>query len=69
MYRTTQSRRTVVYHQSFVIIKAILLSQATGDTNKLIMIWEAATCKHLYRFTGHRDAVSVRTRLIVVPDA
>uniref|UniRef100_A0A6J0UH88 U3 small nucleolar RNA-interacting protein 2 isoform X1 n=1 Tax=Pogona vitticeps TaxID=103695 RepID=A0A6J0UH88_9SAUR len=31
---------------------------ATGDRNKLIMIWEAATCQHLYRFTGHRDAVS-----------
>ncbi|XP_051528626.1 U3 small nucleolar RNA-interacting protein 2-like isoform X1 [Myxocyprinus asiaticus] len=31
---------------------------ATGDMNKLIMIWDAATCKHLYKFTGHRDAVS-----------
>nr|XP_006630762.1 PREDICTED: U3 small nucleolar RNA-interacting protein 2 [Lepisosteus oculatus] len=31
---------------------------ATGDWNKLIMIWEAATCKHLYKFTGHKDAVS-----------
>ncbi|XP_032065869.1 U3 small nucleolar RNA-interacting protein 2 isoform X2 [Thamnophis elegans] len=31
---------------------------ATGDRNKLIMIWEAATCKHLYKFTGHRDTVS-----------
>nr|XP_005987145.2 PREDICTED: U3 small nucleolar RNA-interacting protein 2 [Latimeria chalumnae] len=31
---------------------------ATGDKNKLIMIWEAATCKHLYKFTGHKDAVS-----------
>ncbi|KAJ7316713.1 hypothetical protein JRQ81_002875 [Phrynocephalus forsythii] len=31
---------------------------ATGDRNKLIMIWEAATCHHLYKFTGHRDAVS-----------
>ncbi|KAL7843686.1 hypothetical protein AOLI_G00251980 [Acnodon oligacanthus] len=31
---------------------------ATGDMNKLIMIWEAATCKFLYKFTGHRDAVS-----------
>ncbi|XP_067417267.1 LOW QUALITY PROTEIN: U3 small nucleolar RNA-interacting protein 2 [Emydura macquarii macquarii] len=31
---------------------------ATGDRNKLIMIWEAATCKHLHKFTGHRDAVS-----------
>nr|XP_028574561.1 U3 small nucleolar RNA-interacting protein 2 [Podarcis muralis] len=31
---------------------------ATGDRNKLILIWEAATCSHLYKFTGHRDAVS-----------
>uniref|UniRef100_A0AAY4E2W9 U3 small nucleolar RNA-interacting protein 2 n=1 Tax=Denticeps clupeoides TaxID=299321 RepID=A0AAY4E2W9_9TELE len=31
---------------------------ATGDKNKLIMIWEAATLQHLYKFTGHRDAVS-----------
>ncbi|MGH0181316.1 UNVERIFIED_CONTAM: hypothetical protein FKN15_006650 [Acipenser sinensis] len=31
---------------------------ATGDRNKLIIIWEAAPCKHLYTFTGHRDAVS-----------
>lgn len=33
--------------------------QATGDRNKLIMIWDAATCKRLHIFTGHRDAVSV----------
>ncbi|KFU83763.1 U3 small nucleolar RNA-interacting protein 2, partial [Chaetura pelagica] len=31
---------------------------ATGDRNKLIMIWDAATCKRLHIFTGHRDAVS-----------
>ncbi|NXI38790.1 U3IP2 protein, partial [Galbula dea] len=31
---------------------------ATGDRNKLIMIWEAATCRRLHIFTGHRDAVS-----------
>ncbi|XP_007425948.1 U3 small nucleolar RNA-interacting protein 2 isoform X1 [Python bivittatus] len=31
---------------------------ATGDRNKLIMIWEAANCRHLYKFTGHRDTVS-----------
>ncbi|RMB99977.1 hypothetical protein DUI87_23386 [Hirundo rustica rustica] len=31
---------------------------ATGDKNKLIMIWDAATCKRLHIFTGHRDAVS-----------
>ncbi|XP_048879826.1 U3 small nucleolar RNA-interacting protein 2 [Brienomyrus brachyistius] len=31
---------------------------ATGDMNKLIMIWDGATCKHLQKLTGHRDAVS-----------
>ncbi|CAN9512029.1 unnamed protein product [Ophioblennius macclurei] len=31
---------------------------ATGDVNKLIMIWEAETCKHLYKFTGHKGPVS-----------
>ncbi|OWK63641.1 U3 small nucleolar RNA-interacting protein 2 [Lonchura striata] len=31
---------------------------ATGDRNKLIMIWDAATCKRLHIFRGHRDAVS-----------
>ncbi|KAE8298467.1 U3 small nucleolar RNA-interacting protein 2 RRP9-like protein [Larimichthys crocea] len=31
---------------------------ATGDMNKLIMIWEAETCKHLYKFTGHKGPVS-----------
>lgn len=35
------------------------VGQATGDRNKLIMIWDAATCKRLHIFTGHRDAVSV----------
>ncbi|XP_032050130.1 U3 small nucleolar RNA-interacting protein 2 [Aythya fuligula] len=30
----------------------------TGDRNKLILVWEAATCKRLHTFTGHRDAVS-----------
>lgn len=33
--------------------------QATGDRNKLIMIWDTATCKRLHIFTGHHDAVSV----------
>ncbi|TRY94888.1 hypothetical protein DNTS_032989 [Danionella cerebrum] len=31
---------------------------ATGDMNKLIMIWDPETCKRLYNFTGHKDAVS-----------
>lgn len=34
--------------------------QATGDMTNLIMIWEAETCKHLYKFTGHKGPVSVR---------
>lgn len=33
---------------------------ASGDRSKLILIWEAQSCQHLYTFTGHRDAVSVR---------
>ncbi|KAI4532378.1 hypothetical protein R6Z07F_016265 [Ovis aries] len=31
---------------------------ASGDRSKLILIWEAQSCQHLYTFTGHRDAVS-----------
>uniref|UniRef100_A0A672QG46 Ribosomal RNA processing 9, U3 small nucleolar RNA binding protein n=1 Tax=Sinocyclocheilus grahami TaxID=75366 RepID=A0A672QG46_SINGR len=31
---------------------------ASGDMNKLIMIWDPVTCKHLYKLKGHRDAVS-----------
>ncbi|XP_043108401.1 U3 small nucleolar RNA-interacting protein 2 isoform X2 [Puntigrus tetrazona] len=31
---------------------------ASGDMNKLIMIWDPMTCKHLYKFKGHRGAVS-----------
>ncbi|TNN84402.1 U3 small nucleolar RNA-interacting protein 2 [Liparis tanakae] len=31
---------------------------ATGDVNKLIMIWEAETCKRLYKFTGHKGPIS-----------
>ncbi|XP_014331420.1 U3 small nucleolar RNA-interacting protein 2 isoform X2 [Xiphophorus maculatus] len=31
---------------------------ATGDMNNLIMIWEGETCKHLYKFTGHKGPVS-----------
>ncbi|XP_074054187.1 U3 small nucleolar RNA-interacting protein 2 [Macrotis lagotis] len=31
---------------------------ATGDKNKLILIWDVDTCRHLFTFTGHRDAVS-----------
>lgn len=34
--------------------------KATGDMNKFIMIWEAETCKRLYKFTGHKGPVSVR---------
>lgn len=31
---------------------------ATGDMNNLVMIWDADTCKHLYKFTGHKGPVS-----------
>nr|XP_013810969.1 PREDICTED: U3 small nucleolar RNA-interacting protein 2 [Apteryx mantelli mantelli] len=50
-----------VGHTAHILCMAISSDSkylATGDRNKLIMIWEAATCKHLYKFTGHRDAVS-----------
>ncbi|NXQ35070.1 U3IP2 protein, partial [Alaudala cheleensis] len=48
-------------HASHVLCMAISSDSkylATGDRNKLIMIWDAATCKRLHIFTGHRDAVS-----------
>lgn len=38
--------------------------QASGDRSKLILIWEAQSCQHLYTFTGHRDAVSVRLWIV-----
>ncbi|XP_069792959.1 U3 small nucleolar RNA-interacting protein 2 [Narcine bancroftii] len=31
---------------------------ATGDRNKLILIWNAATCQHLHTFKGHKGAVA-----------
>ncbi|NXD72776.1 U3IP2 protein, partial [Eolophus roseicapillus] len=48
-------------HSSHVLCMAISSDGkylATGDRNKLIMIWDTATCKRLHIFTGHRDAVS-----------
>ncbi|KFR02825.1 U3 small nucleolar RNA-interacting protein 2, partial [Opisthocomus hoazin] len=48
-------------HASHVLCMAISSDGkylATGDRNKLIMTWDAATCKRLHIFTGHRDAVS-----------
>ncbi|XP_009879403.1 PREDICTED: U3 small nucleolar RNA-interacting protein 2 [Charadrius vociferus] len=48
-------------HASHVLCMAISSDGkylATGDRNKLIMIWDAATCKRLHIFTGHHDAVS-----------
>ena len=38
--------------------------QATGDTTKLIHVWDAATCGHVYTFKGHRDAVTVSMPVI-----
>lgn len=40
--------------------------QASGDRSKLILIWEAQSCQHLYTFTGHRDAVSVRLGIVTI---
>lgn len=37
--------------------------------NNLILVWEAETCKHLYKFTGHKGPVSVRTRPSPLPAA
>ncbi|NXX58766.1 U3IP2 protein, partial [Scopus umbretta] len=48
-------------HASHVLCMAISSDGkylATGDRNKLIMIWDAATCKRLHIFTGHHDAIS-----------
>ncbi|NWU98924.1 U3IP2 protein, partial [Upupa epops] len=48
-------------HASHVLCMAISSDGkylATGDRNKLIMIWDAVTCKRLHIFTGHHDAVS-----------
>nr|XP_055040808.1 U3 small nucleolar RNA-interacting protein 2 isoform X1 [Misgurnus anguillicaudatus] len=50
-----------VGHRSHVLCMAISSDGkylATGDMNRFIMIWDAATCKHLYKLRGHRDAVS-----------
>ncbi|XP_040449100.1 U3 small nucleolar RNA-interacting protein 2 [Falco naumanni] len=48
-------------HASHVLCMAISSDGkylATGDRNKLIMIWDAATCKRLHIYTGHHDAIS-----------
>ncbi|NWS15399.1 U3IP2 protein, partial [Pachyramphus minor] len=48
-------------HASHILCMAISSDGkylATGDRNKLIMIWDTTTCKRLHIFTGHRDAVS-----------
>ncbi|XP_064310002.1 U3 small nucleolar RNA-interacting protein 2-like isoform X4 [Phalacrocorax carbo] len=39
-------------------LQRLVAKDATGDRNKLIMVWDTATCKRLHIFTGHRDAVS-----------
>ncbi|XP_037346361.1 U3 small nucleolar RNA-interacting protein 2 isoform X2 [Pungitius pungitius] len=55
----TQDRH--VGHTAHILCMAISSDGkylATGDVNKLIMIWEAETCKHLYTFTGHKGPVS-----------
>ncbi|KAF5927951.1 hypothetical protein HPG69_013781 [Diceros bicornis minor] len=48
-------------HSSHVLCMAISSDGkylASGDRSKLILIWDAQSCRHLYTFTGHRDAVS-----------
>lgn len=48
-------------HDSHILCMAISSDGkylASGDRSKLILIWEAQSCRHLYTFTGHRDAVS-----------
>ncbi|XP_076985234.1 U3 small nucleolar RNA-interacting protein 2 isoform X2 [Tamandua tetradactyla] len=48
-------------HSSHVLCMAVSSDGkylASGDRSKLILIWEAASCRHLCTFTGHRDAVS-----------
>uniref|UniRef100_A0A8C0X198 U3 small nucleolar RNA-interacting protein 2 n=1 Tax=Castor canadensis TaxID=51338 RepID=A0A8C0X198_CASCN len=48
-------------HSSHILCMAISSDGkylASGDCSKLILIWEAQSCWHLYTFTGHRDAVS-----------
>uniref|UniRef100_A0A8C6W6U1 U3 small nucleolar RNA-interacting protein 2 n=1 Tax=Nannospalax galili TaxID=1026970 RepID=A0A8C6W6U1_NANGA len=48
-------------HSSHILCMAISSDGkylASGDRSKLILIWEAQSCQHLYTFTGHRDAVS-----------
>uniref|UniRef100_F6RPC7 U3 small nucleolar RNA-interacting protein 2 n=1 Tax=Equus caballus TaxID=9796 RepID=F6RPC7_HORSE len=48
-------------HSSHILCMAISSDGkylASGDRSKLILIWEAQSCRHLYTFTGHRDAVS-----------
>ncbi|KAA0707540.1 U3 small nucleolar RNA-interacting protein 2 RRP9 -like protein [Triplophysa tibetana] len=50
-----------VGHKGHVLCMAISSDGkylATGDMKKLILIWDAPTCKHLYNFVGHKDAVS-----------
>ncbi|XP_056590941.1 U3 small nucleolar RNA-interacting protein 2 [Triplophysa dalaica] len=50
-----------VGHKGHVLCMAISSDGkylATGDMTNFILIWDAPSCKHLYKFTGHRDAVS-----------
>jgi hypothetical protein len=36
-----------------------MFKQASGDSNKLIHIWDAGPMTLLHTFKGHRDAISV----------
>ena len=41
--------------------------KVTGDKNKLIYVWNPATCERLKVLTGHRDYVSVSAELLNQP--
>jgi ribosomal RNA-processing protein 9 len=48
-------------HSSHVLCLAITTDNqllASGDRNKLILLWQPETCELLHVFTGHRDAVT-----------
>uniref|UniRef100_A0A4W3GGU1 U3 small nucleolar RNA-interacting protein 2 n=1 Tax=Callorhinchus milii TaxID=7868 RepID=A0A4W3GGU1_CALMI len=50
-----------VGHTAHILCMAISSDSkylAAGDRNKMIMIWDPATCQHVYTFKGHKDAVS-----------
>ncbi|KAK2162370.1 hypothetical protein LSH36_100g12065 [Paralvinella palmiformis] len=48
-------------HSSHILCLAITTDNkllASGDKNKLILLWNPSNCQLLHTFTGHRDAIS-----------